>query len=108
MTNTENLKSLLEHYNRINNEPTEEIIVEQEPKPIISFRSHNEIEDTPQMKLEYSAEKVEYFNYNNYIYRREVSNNTISWEIISGNIANKITEDVQINILEKRISNIAR
>lgn len=54
--------------------------------------------------FEYSPVKVEYFKYNNYIYRREVdSQGNISWEILKGNVSNKIQHPMQIQHLEEKI-----
>jgi hypothetical protein len=107
-TNTENLKNLLEKYQKT---PTEEPEQELQEYKIQEHKITQEATKSPndkrQLKLKYSPQKVEYFDYNNYLYRREVdNNNNISWEILSGNITSKIAEDIQIKILEEKLKNI--
>ena len=58
------------------------------------------------IKYEYSPESVNYFSINNYVYRRESRNANIYWEIINGNISNKITDKNHIKSLEEKIKNI--
>lgn len=99
MANTENLKNLLEQYNTHNTDNTsntqnEELKIETLPSPT----------NSSQMKFEYSPQKVEYYTYNDYLYRREIdSNGNISWEIVRGNITNKLFHEIQIQTLEKRL-----
>jgi hypothetical protein len=57
------------------------------------------------IKFKYSPQKVDYYTYKNSFYRREIDKNgNISWEIISGNIRNKIENEYHIKILEEKIT----
>lgn len=92
--NTENLKNLLEKHQESSIE--EQKI--QKLQEVIKYDSGKE-----KIKLKYSPQKVEYFNYNNYLYRREVdAQNNVSWEIVKGNITFKIEHQIQIQNLEKK------
>jgi hypothetical protein len=108
-SNTENLLNLLHKYETSTTKQQE------------SSESNNVWEDIPpkqnknledlvpkvKMELEYCPQKVYYFRNKNYHYRREVDmNNNISWEIIHGSIRNKICDPYQIEIFEKRVSDI--
>jgi hypothetical protein len=109
-TNTENLKNLLGKYQKPTEEPEIQEYKIREHKieePEVTQEVTKSPDDKRQLKLKYSPQKVEYFDYNDYLYRREVDNDgNISWEIISGNITNRIVHNIQIKTLEEKIANI--
>ena len=94
-SSTENLKNLLSLYQK--NDKEENLI--QEKQEIKNINSEK-------IKFEYSPEKVEYYQYNGFLYRREINNGQISWEILKNNISNKLYHDIQIKALEEKILNL--
>lgn len=94
-TNTENLEHLLSLYQKNNKEEN-----------LIQKKSEIENNNSEKIKFEYSPEKVEYYQYNGFLYRREINKGNISWEIVKDNISNKLRHDIQIKILEEKISNL--
>jgi len=100
-SNTESLLHLLRQYE--NTTEQQDVPVEQPETPKVTEVAQSQ----QQMELEYCPQSVHYFRHKNYHYRREVdSNGIVNWELIHHNIRHKIEDTYQINMLEKRVSQI--
>jgi hypothetical protein len=101
MSSTENLLHLLQQYENTSNQ--KEVTVEQPKEPEVT--KHNKPQNT--MELEYCPQKVHYFKYKNYSYRREIDlNNNIRWEVVHGDLRHTIENQFQIDVLERRVEHI--
>lgn len=109
-SNIESLKNLLNEYQKVNSN-VDETLVKKEVEIDLQNQNANvldskKVSNHEKIKFEYSPEKVEYYQYNGFLYRREINNGQISWEIMKNNISNKLYHDIQIKILEEKISNL--
>ena len=104
---TDNLLNLIQKYQKTDSDSFEVLVDPDKELQIKNNRNEENRSNQKDVFFEYSPIKVEYFKYNDYIYRREVdSQNNISWEIVKQNMTFKIVHPIQIRNLEEKIKNI--